>query len=184
MIGDLDVADDGLEAGGGLREDAGEEVFGAGALDLRGDALALGHAQQLQTAVGGPAPAGFEDGRGDGGLFEQFLGGVLGEEVEDVGEREAVLLGEGDVDAVVGGGGLQFEVEAAAEALAQSEAPGLVDAAAEGRVQDELHAAAFVEEALGDDGGFGGDGSEDGAAGDDVGDELLGAGVADSRIRP
>ena len=72
--------------------------------------------------------------------------------LEDVGEREAVLLGERDVDAVVGGGGLQLEVEAAAETLAQREAPGLVDAAAEGSVEDELLAAALVEEALGDDG--------------------------------
>ncbi len=182
VLGDLDVADDGLEAGGGLREDAGEEVFGAGALDLRGDAFALGHAQQLQAAAGGPAPAVLEDGRGDGGLFEQLFGGVFGEEVEDVGEGEAVLLGEGDVDAVVGGGGLQLEVEAAAEALAQGEAPGLVEAAAEGRVEDELHAAALVEEALGDDGGFGGDGAEDGAAGDDVGDELVGAAGAEAAV--
>ena len=99
------------------------------------------------------------------------------EEVEDVGEREAVLLGEGDVDAVVGGGGLEFEVEAAAEALAEGQAPGFVEAAAEGRVEDELLASAFVEEALGDEGGFGGDGAEDGAAVDDVGDELEGGGV-------
>ena len=180
VVGDLDVADDGLEAGGGLREDAGHEVFGAGALDLRGDALAFGEAQELEAAAGGPAPAGFEDGRGDGGLFEEFLCGVLGEELEDVGEGEAVLLGEGDVDAVVGGGGLQLEVEAAAEAFAEGEAPGFVDAAAEGCVEDELHAAAVVEEALGDDGGFGGDGSEDGAAGDDVGDELLRSAGADA----
>ena len=107
---------------------------------------------------------------------------MVGEEVEDVGEGEAVLLGEGDVDAVVGGGGLQLEVEAAAEALAQGEAPGLVEAAAEGGVQDELLAAAFVEEALGDDGGFGGDGAEDGAAVDDVGDELEGGGGAEAAL--
>ena len=180
MVGDLDVADDGLKAGGGLWEDAGHEVFGAGALDLRGDALAFGETQELQAAAGGPAPAVLEDGRGDGGLFEELFGGVLGEEVEDVGEGEAVLLGEGDVDAVVGSGGLQLEVEAAAEAFAQSESPGLVDAAAEGRVEDELHAAAFVEEALGDDGGLGGDGSENGAASDDVGDELLGSAGAEA----
>ena len=54
------------------------------------------------------------------------------EEVEDIGEGEAVLLGERDVDAVVGGGGLQFEVERAAETLAQGQAPGLVDAAPKG----------------------------------------------------
>ena len=155
MVGNLDVADDGLEAGSGLGKDGGHEVFGAGALDLRGDAFALGEAQQLEAAAGGPAPAVLEDGRRDRGLLEQFLGGVFGEEVEDVAEREAVLFGEGDVDAVVGGRGLQLEVEAAAEAFAQRESPGLIDAAAEGSVQDELHAAAVVEEALGDDGGLG-----------------------------
>ncbi len=182
VVGNLDVAFDGLEAGSRLGEDAGEQVFGAGALNLRGDALAFGEAQELQTASGGPAPAVLEDGRGEGGLLEEVLCGVFGEELEDVGEREAVLLGERDVDAVVGGGGLQLEVEAAAEALAQRESPGLVDAAAEGRVEDELHAAAFVEEALGDDGGLGGYGAEDGAAGDDVGDELLGAAGAEAAL--
>ena len=52
--------------------------------------------------------------------------------------------------AVVGGRRLQLEVEAAAEALAQRQAPGAVDAPAERRVDDELHAARLVEEALGD----------------------------------
>jgi hypothetical protein len=46
----------------------------------------------------------------------------------------------------------QLEVEALAELLAQREAPGAVDAAAEGRVQHELHAARLVEEALERDG--------------------------------
>ena len=182
VVGDLDVADDGLEAGCGLGEDGGHEVFGAGALDLRGDAFAFGEAQELQAASGGPAPAVFEDGRGNGGLFEEFLCGVFGKEMEDVGEWEAVLLGEGDVDAVVGGGGLQLEVEAAAEAFAEGEAEGFVDAAAEGSVEDELHAAAVVEETLGDDGGFGGDGSEGCAAGDDVGDELVGSAGAEAAL--
>ena len=43
---------------------------------------------------------------------------------------------------------LQLEVELTAEALAQRERPRLVDAAAERRVQHQLHAARFVEEAL------------------------------------
>ena len=180
VVGDLNVANDSLEAGGGLREDVGHEVVGAGALDLRGDALALLHAQELERAAGGPAPAIFEDGRGDGGLLEELFGGVLGEKFEDVGEGEGMLFGEGDVDAVVGGGGLELEVEAAAETLAEGEAPGLVDAAAEGGVENELHAAAVVEETFGDDGGFAGDGAEDGSAGDDVGDELEGGRGADA----
>ena len=136
----------------------------------------------MQRAVRGPAPARLEDGRGDGGLLEQRFRGLLGEEVEDVGEWEAVLLGERDVDAVVGGGGLQFEVEAAAETLAQREPPGLVDAASKGRMQDELHAAALIEEALGDDGGAGGNGSQDRAAGDDVGNKLARRGGAEAAL--
>ena len=54
-------------------------------------------------------------------------------------------------DAVVGGRRLELEVEGLAEALAQRHAPGAVDPAAERRVDDELHAARLVEEALGDD---------------------------------
>ena len=85
------------------------------------------------------------------GLLEHCLdaGGV--EEMKNVGERKAVLLAERNVQAVVRGGSLQFEIERTAEALAQREAPGFIDAAAEGRVDYELHAAAFIEEALGDD---------------------------------
>ena len=40
-----------------------------------------------------------------------------------------MLLSKGDVETVVGCGSLQFEVETAAEPLAQSQSPGLVDAA-------------------------------------------------------
>src|SRR6185436_11639230 len=46
---------------------------------------------------------------------------------------------------------LQLEIELPAEALAQRERPRLVDAAAERRVQHELHAARLVEEALEDE---------------------------------
>ena len=71
--------------------------------------------------------------------------------LEDGLEREAVLRAEREQDAVVGRRRLQLEVEGAAEALAQRHAPGAVDAAAERRVDDELHAARLVEEPLGDD---------------------------------
>ncbi len=58
VVGDLDVADDGLEAGCGLGEDVGEEVVGAGALDLRGDALALLHAEELEASGRRPSASG------------------------------------------------------------------------------------------------------------------------------
>ena len=73
------------------------------------------------------------------------------QELKNIGQRKAVLLGERDVESVVGSGRLQFEIEAAAKALAQGESPGLVDAAAKWRVDDELHPSAFVEEAFRDD---------------------------------
>ncbi len=104
------------------------------------------------------------------------------QKMENVGQRKAVLLRERNVQAVVGGGGLQFEIEGAAEALAQRQAPGLVDAAAEGRVNHELHAAAFVEKSLGDDGGLRGNRAQHGAPGDDVLDGLLGAGVVEAAL--
>ena len=56
--GNLNVADDGLEAGGGLGEDRGKEVFGAGALDLRGDAFAFRHAKELQASARRPSASG------------------------------------------------------------------------------------------------------------------------------
>src|SRR6266567_4408673 len=46
---------------------------------------------------------------------------------------------------VLGRGGLQLEIELTAEALAQRESPRLVHAAAERRVQHELHPAGLVE---------------------------------------
>ena len=49
---------------------------------------------------------------------------------------------------VLGRRRLQLEVELAAEALAQRQSPGAVDAAAERRMDHQLHAAGFVEEAL------------------------------------
>ena len=62
-----------------------------------------------------------------------------------------MLLGQRDVQAIVRGGGLEFEIKAAAEALAQCQSPGLVDAAAKWSVDDKLHAATFIEKALSDD---------------------------------
>ena len=70
----------------------------------------------------------------------------------DLVELEAVRGGEREHDVVLGRRRLQLEIELAAEALAQRQAPGAVDAAAEGRMDDELHAAGLVEEALEHDG--------------------------------
>src|SRR5258708_11423667 len=63
-------------------------------------------------------------------------------------EFKAVRRGQRQHDVVFSCGRLKFEVELPAEALAQSEAPGAVDTAAERGMDHELHAARFVKEAL------------------------------------
>ena len=116
-------------------------------------------------------------------LRQHILHGLRLQKFEDDLERKGVLLAQRDHDAVVGGGGLQLEVERAAEALAQRQAPGAIDARAERRVDDQLHAAGFVEEALGDDGRVRGHRAQRGRAGLHVGDGLLGAALVERRIR-
>ena len=51
-------------------------------------------------------------------------------------------------DAVLQRGGLQFEIEFAAKAFAQGQAPGAIDARTEGGVDHQVHVAGLVEEAF------------------------------------
>ena len=129
MIGNLDIALDIFLAGERFGKNAREQIVGTHALNLRRNFFAALKTQQRERAAGGPAPAHAEKRRGQHGLLEHGLDRLRGEKMENVGERKAVLFAERDVQAVVGGGGLQFEIEGAAEALAQGEAPGFVDAA-------------------------------------------------------
>ena len=105
-------------------------------------------ARNRQGARRVPAPARGEHRRGQHRLREHVFHRRRPQELEDDVERERVLLAQRDHDSVVGGRRLQLEVEGPAEALAQRQSPGAIDARAERRVDHELHAAAFVEEAL------------------------------------
>ena len=69
---------------------------------------------------------------------------------EHVGEREGMLRAERQQQRVLGGRRLQLEIELAAESLAQRQRPRAIDAAAERRMQHELHPAGLVEEAFED----------------------------------
>ena len=60
-------------------------------------------------------------------------------------------LSEREDDVVLGGGGLELEVEAPAETLPEGEPECTVDPAAEGGVDDELHAPRLVEEPFDDE---------------------------------
>jgi len=99
------------------------------------------------------------------------------QEVKNIGQRKTMLLAQRNIQSIVGRGSLQLKVERAAETLTERETPGFVDAPAKRRVDDKLHASAFVEKAFGDDGGLGWDLSQDPTTSKDVFDYLFGASV-------
>ena len=150
MIRNLAVAGDVLEARGGVRKHRGHQVVGHHPLQLRGDLLAVTVARHRERDRRVPAPPRLKHRRVEKRLHEHVARRGRMQVAEHVGERKRVLRPERQQQPVLGGRRLQLEVELAAEPLAQRQAPGLVDAAAERRVQHELHAARFVEEALED----------------------------------
>ena len=93
-----------------------------------GTRLPLRDALEQQRALRVPAPARLEHRRGEQRLDQHVARGRRVQVVEDVLEREAVLRPEREDDRLLVGGRLQLEAEADAEALAQREAPGAVDA--------------------------------------------------------
>src|ERR1039458_1915633 len=145
MVGNLNVALDVFLAGGYIRENRGQQIVGAHALDLRWHFLAALKTQQSQRSGRIPTPAGLKDGRGERCLFQDRRHAFRMQELKNIRQRKAVLLGERDIQSVVGGRRLQFEIEAATETLAQCQSPGLIDSSAKGRVNDQLHPAAFVK---------------------------------------
>ena len=80
--------------------------------------------------------------------------GDLSQELKHIRQWKAVLLCKRNIDPVIGGSCLQFEVESTAEALAKRKSPRLIDASAKGRMQNQLHSSTLIEEALGNNGGL------------------------------
>src|ERR1700756_1772552 len=103
--------------------------------------------------------------------------GIGMEKMKDVRKRKAVLLTQGNVQSVVGGGGLQLKIKRPAKTFAQRQSPGLIDARPKRRVNDELHAAAFVKEASSDYRLLRGNRSQNCAPGSDVFGGLFRAGL-------
>ena len=126
-----------------------EQIVGAHPLQVEGHLLAAALAQERERAGRVPPPAHAEHRRLHRGLREDLFDARGMDEVEDGVERKAVLRSEREQHRIVRRGGLQLEIEGAAKALAQREPVGAVVPRSVGSVDDELHAARFVEEALG-----------------------------------
>src|SRR3954469_21842336 len=78
--------------------------------------------------------------------------------------------------------GLKFEVELTTEPFPQRESPRAINAAAERRVNDELHAARFIEEALDDERVLRRQATEDAVGVGEVGEEVGGGGQRNVRV--
>ena len=137
-----------VETSRGVGKDALQQVLGVHALQLVRHARAAAVARHRERERGGPAPARLENRRVEDCLHQCFAHRIGMQVAEHLLQRERMRRAERQEDALLRRRRLQLEIEALAELLAQSEAPGAVDAAAERRVQHQLHAARFVEEAL------------------------------------
>lgn len=91
-----------------------------------------------------------------------------------------MLVAEGENQPVIGGGSLEFEIESAAEALPEGEAPGSGDAGSERCMENKLHAPAFIEKAFGNDSLLRGQCAQFGCRVTDVGGGFEGTGVAET----
>ena len=156
MVGHFALADEVLGAGDLVRKHGGQQVFAAHALQLRRDLGATAETRQRQCGGRVPAPAHVEQRRIEQRLHQHVAGRRGMQVTRDVDQRKTVAGRQRQHDRVFGRRRLQLEVELSAETLAQRQAPGAVDAAAERRVDDELRAAGFIEETFDDDGLLGG----------------------------
>ena len=141
MIGDLAIAGDVLSAGHLVGEHAGDQILRLHARELRRDLLAAAEPRQRQRDTRHPPPPRGEHRRIEQSLDQQRSHAVGTQILRHLRQFETVRRGQRQHDIVLGRRRLQFEVEFAAEALAQREAPGAVDPAAERRVDHKLHAA-------------------------------------------
>ncbi len=182
MVGDLAVAGDVLETRGRIRKDRGHQIVGHGALKLRSNLASSAIPRDGQGDRGVPAPARLKDRRVEKRLHQHVSRGRRMEITEDIGQGKGMLRPQGEQHRIVGGRRLQLEVELPAEAFAERQPPRLVDPASERRVDDELHAARLIEEALDDERLLRGDDAESDARRVEVLEDLAGRGFRDSGL--
>ncbi|MNS21026.1 hypothetical protein D3C72_527800 [compost metagenome] len=178
MIGNLPLADDVLQAGDLIGEYGGNQVFALHPLDLWRHLATADKARQGHGHAGVPAPAHAKQRRIEQRLDKDRLGAAAIQVTPHIVQFETVAGGQRQHDGVLAGCRLQLEVEGTAEALAQGQAPGAVDAAAVGRMDDQLGTAGLIEEALHHQRVLRGQGAEHFAGAGQVVEQLAGGGFA------
>ncbi len=156
-----------------IREYGRQQVLRVHALELRRRLLAVAEPPHRKRDRRVPAPVRAEQRRVEDRLREHVADGRAREVTRDFVEREAVHRAERDHDRVLERRGLELEIEAAAETLAQREAPGAIHARPEWRVDHEMRVARLVEEPLEDHALRARQGAEGGLCGAEVFHDLL-----------
>ena len=128
VFGNLAFADEVLRARELVREHHRQQVLRVGALELWWHLAAAVHAAHRQGCGGVPAPAGAEHRCVQQCLHQHVARAGRLQVVPHLFQRKAVRRAQRQHDAVLQRAGLQLEVELAAHALAQGQAPGPVDA--------------------------------------------------------
>ena len=124
MVGNLAIAaGQVLGARELIREHRRQQILGVHALELRGLLLAVAEPPHGERRARVPAPVHAEQRRVEHGLRQHVAHRLAREVTRDVLEREAVHGAEREHDRVLERRGLQLEVEAPAEALAQRSSP-------------------------------------------------------------
>ena len=137
VIGDFNVRPSGVVLTSRQRwEHGSHHIVCFHALNLGRVALASLEAQHGESSVQIPPPARAENGSGQHGLLQHFLGCAACDISCDLFQREAVLRAERQHDGIVIGCCLQLKVKSAAEAFSQGQAEASVDAAASGIMDD------------------------------------------------
>src|ERR1035437_11155811 len=103
MVGNLDVAFDILEARCYIGKNRGQQIVGPHALNLWWHFLAALKTQQSQGSRRIPPPARLKDRRSERRLFQDWRHALGMQELKNIRQRKAMLLGQRDVQAVVGG---------------------------------------------------------------------------------
>ena len=140
VIRHLAVTDDVFQTGQLVGKDAGHQVFGLHSQQMRRRLASGMKTSDGERNDGVPAPTNRKHRRIEQSLHEYVphCGGL--QEMLHVLQRKALRSSQRQDQRILVGGGLQLEVEGAAESLPQRQSPGAVHTAAEWRVHDQLHA--------------------------------------------
>src|SRR5262245_44084674 len=141
MVGHLALAYQVFGAGELAWENTGNQIFSRHARELRCHLLAAAESRQGECNARNPAPTSRKHGRVKQSLDQQGLDACRMEIARDVAKLEAVSRCQGQDNVVLSGCRLKFEIELAAKAFTQCQAPGPIDTAAVGRMDHELHSA-------------------------------------------